>query len=292
MNRQNKDDRWVFAVRATFILVILFVAVFSGCHSGIFETTYPSTTPIATMPSETTTQTSTTQATQQTTATTTAETTQPTETTTAETTTESTADSVSTEETTYPPVTFPTGSSYTPVVEPTDITFDDITDAAMAELIEEKFLTVRDQSRSGEKLTEVKNIAVHYVANPNTSAYNNWSYFEHQTNLSVSAQFIIGLDGEIIQCMPLDEVAWAVGSLDGNYTSISIECCHPDETGVFTEETYESLVKLVSWLCNKFDLDRDAVVRHYDYTGKACPKYFVTHPFEWDDFKATLLIKD
>lgn len=292
MNRRNKDDLWVIAVRATFILVILFVAVFSGCHSGIFETTYPSTTPIATMLTETTTQTSTTQATQQTTASTTAETTQPAETTTAETTTESTIDSISKEETTYPPVTFPTGSSYTPTVEPTDITFDDITDAAMAELIEEKFLTVRDQSRSGEKLTEVKNIAIHYVANPNTSAINNWSYFETQTNLFVSAQFIIGLNGEIIQCMPLDEVAWAVGNLEGNYTSISIECCHPDETGVFTDETYESLVKLVSWLCNKFDLDRDAVVRHYDYTGKACPKYFVANPFEWDDFKATLLIKE
>lgn len=305
MNRQNKDDRWVFAVRATFILVILFVAVFSGCHSGIFETTYPSTTPIATMPSETTTQTSTTQATQQTTETTTAETTQPTETTTAETTTESTADSVSTEETTYPPVTFPTGSSYTPVVEPTDITFDDITDAAMAELIEEKFLTVRDSSRSGEKLWELKNVVVHYVANPGTSALKNWSYFETQTETAVSAHFIIGLEGEIIQCMPLDEVAWAVGVKEGNYTSVSIECCHPDETGKFTDETYESLIKLVSWLCNKFELGRDDVLRHYDYGRqvswgvwhKECPLYFAdaddpASHLRWADFKEALLIKE
>ena len=288
MNRPNKDDLWIHVVRTTFILVILFVAVFSGCRSGIFETTSTATTPLATLPPETTSTTTPPETTEMTTELQTT----PIETTTAETTTESTPDTVDTEETTYPPVTFPTNTTYTPIVEPTDITFEDITDEAMAELIEEKLLTVRDQSRSGEKLTELKNIAVHYVANPNTSAYNNWSYFEHQTNLSVSAQFIIGLDGEIIQCMPLDEVAWAVGSLEGNYTSISIECCHPDETGVFTEETYESLVKLVSWLCNKFDLDRDAVLRHYDYTGKACPKYFVANPFEWEDFKASLLIEE
>ena len=285
MNRPNKDDLWVHIVRTTFIMVILFVAVFSGCRSGIFETTSPATTPIATMPSETTAGTLPPE-------TTTERQNTQTETTTAETTAQSTSDTVDTEETTYPPVTFPTDSTYTPVVTPTGVTFSDITDEAMAELIEEKFLTVRDQSRPGEKLKEVKNIAVHYVANPNTSAHNNWSYFEHQTKLSVSAQFIIGLDGEIIQCMPYDEVAWAVGSLEGNYTSISIECCHPDETGVFTEETYESLVKLVSWLCNKFDLDRDDVVRHYDYTGKACPKYFVANPFEWEEFKEALLIKE
>ncbi len=291
MNRSSKDGLWAYFVRFTFIAVILFVAVFSGCYSGIFEST-GITTPVATIPNETTS--TTTLIT--TSDTTTVPPTQIVETTTAASTTETTTvetttlETTTTEETTYPPVTFPTESDYVGEYPDFNITFDDITDEKMELLIEEKFLTVRPESRSGEKLKELKNIAVHYVGNPNTSAINNWSYFEHQKNY-VSAHFIIGLDGEIIQCMPLDEVAWAVGNLEGNYTSISIECCHPDETGKFTKETYESLIKLVSWLCNKFDLERDDVLRHYDYTGKACPRYFVNDMWAWEDFKDELLIK-
>ena len=302
MNRPAKDDLWVHIVRTTFILVILFVAVFSGCYSGIFETSSPVTTPIATMPAETTTgslpaETTTAETTE---SQTTPETTVP-----PETTTEITSDTVDTEETTYPPVTFPTVSDYQPIETPTDITFDDVSDEAMEELIEEKLLTVRDSSRSGEKLWELKNVVVHYVANPGTSALKNWSYFETQTETAVSAHFIIGLEGEIIQCMPLDEVAWAVGVKEGNYTSISIECCHPDETGKFTDETYESLIKLVSWLCNKFELGRDDVLRHYDYGRqvswgvwhKECPLYFAdaddpASHLRWEDFKEALLIKE
>lgn len=168
----------------------------------------------------------------------------------------------------------------------------------MNALITQKYLSINPESRSGEKLTAVKNIVVHYVGNPGTSAMNNWRYFESAQG--VSAHFIIGLDGEILQCMPLDEVAWAVGTTEGNYTSISIECCHPDETGKFTDATYESLIKLVSWLCNKFGLDQSDVLRHYDYiryTGsglawrKPCPKYFVDNPSEWEKFKNSLILK-
>ncbi len=164
--------------------------------------------------------------------------------------------------------------------DPYKITAKDITDAEMGKLITKKYLTVHSKSRPGYKLWSVKNIVIHYVANPGTTALQNWKYFENKNN--VSAQFIIDLDGSIIQCMPLDEVAWAVGTKNGNYTSISIECCHPDSTGEFTEETYRSLLKLVSWLCAEFDLDRDDVIRHYDYGiqkswgvyHKACPLYY------------------
>ena len=283
MNKSTRDDLWARLMRCIFIMVILFVAVFSGCRSGLFETTNVITTPLATIPTEESTTPSTESDPVSTDTTTSAETT----TTQTSATEQTTKDP---DETTYPPVTFPTESGYINPEIPLGITFDDITDEVMKELIEEKFLTVRPESRSGEKLKEVKNVVVHYVGNPNTSAINNWSYFEHQNNY-VSAQFIIGLDGEIIQCMPLDEVAWAVGNLEGNFTSISIECCHPDESGRFTEETYKSLVKLVSWLCNTYGLDQDDVLRHYDYTGKACPLHFAGNSIEWEEFKENLLIK-
>ena len=65
---------------------------------------------------------------------------------------------------------------------------------------------------------------------------------------------------------------------------VSIECCHPDETGKFTKETYQSMVQLTAWLCKKYNLNEDQVIRHYDVTGKICPKYFVDHPEEWETF--------
>ena len=60
---------------------------------------------------------------------------------------------------------------------------------------EENFLTPNEYSRPGEALEEVKNIFVHYTANPGTSAAQNRSYFEQQKYMhqaSVSAHFIIG----------------------------------------------------------------------------------------------------
>ncbi len=191
-----------------------------------------------------------------------------------------------------------TESTQTSAKQPEKITAEDITDANMAELITKKYLSIHKNSRPGYKLWSVKNIVVHYVANPGTSALQNWKNFENNKP-NTSAHFIIDMDGSVLQCMPLDEVAWAIGTTDGNYTTISIECCHPDSTGKFTDATYESLLKLVSWLCNEFDLTEENVKRHYDYPRttssgfvwhKQCPLYFVNHPKEWEAFKDDLYI--
>ena len=33
------------------------------------------------------------------------------------------------------------------------------------------------------------------------------------------------------------------------------------------------------------DLNENDVIRHYDVTGKACPKYFVDHEDAWKQFR-------
>ena len=60
-----------------------------------------------------------------------------------------------------------------------------------------------------------------------------------------------------------------------NYDSISIECCYQSEDGRFTEETYDSLIRLTGWLLKKYGLSSEDVLRHYDEGGKKCPLYFV-----------------
>lgn len=154
------------------------------------------------------------------------------------------------------------------------------------------YLTLNEYSRPGEALTEVKNIFVHYTANPGTSAKQNRSYFEQLKDTqerSASAHFIIGYEGEIIQCIPFDEIGYAVQTR--NYDSISIECCYLNKDGSFTQKTYDSLIKLVVYLLDKYNLNAEDVLRHYDCGGKKCPLYYVNNPDEWDKLKEDIAKK-
>ncbi|NLA87636.1 MAG: N-acetylmuramoyl-L-alanine amidase [Clostridiales bacterium] len=147
-------------------------------------------------------------------------------------------------------------------------------------------LPVNDYSRPGTALKKINNIVIHYVGNPGTTAAQNRSYYSrladnHET--SASSNFLIGMKGEILTCVPVNEVAYC--SNWRNDDTISIECCHPDETGKFTGDTYDSLVRLTAWLCNALGLDSGDIIRHYDVTGKECPKYYVDHEEAWVSFK-------
>ncbi len=152
--------------------------------------------------------------------------------------------------------------------------------------IDVQLLTINDWSRPGIAVSDIKKIVVHYLGNPETTAQENRDYFESLKNLQdtcMSANYVVGMDGEIIQCVPDGEVAWA--SNRANYYSISIENCHHDESGKFTDATYWSDVHLVAYLSERYDIDRDDIIRHYDVTGKDCPKWYVDHPDDWEQFK-------
>lgn len=154
-----------------------------------------------------------------------------------------------------------------------------------------QLLTVNDYSRPGEPLPEVKNIFIHYTANKGTSATQNRSYFESLSETherSASAHFVVGYEGEIVQCIPTKEIAYAVKKR--NYDSISIECCYLSEDGSFTEETYQSLIRLTAWLIHKYELTPEDVLRHYDEGGKNCPKYYVEHEDAWQKFLKDLTV--
>ena len=148
--------------------------------------------------------------------------------------------------------------------------------------IDQQIIDVDGDSRRGIYLEGIRNIVVHYVGNPGTTAQQNRDYYANPSS-DVSSHFVIGLKGEIIQCIPLHEKSSA--SNHRNKDTISIEVCHPDASGKFTDESYESLVKLTAWLCEACGLDNNDVIRHYDITQKQCPLYFVTHEDAWEQFK-------
>lgn len=154
--------------------------------------------------------------------------------------------------------------------------------------IEDRLLSINEYIRTGEKQNKIEKIVVHWVGNAGSSAIGNRNYFEslaktHKTY--ASSHYIIGLDGEIIRCIPENEVAFHSGSHSMNRKSIGIEDCHPDWEGKFNENTYNSLVELCADICRRYNLGIDAIIRHYDVTGKECPRYYVRNEQEWINFK-------
>ena len=160
----------------------------------------------------------------------------------------------------------------------------------LPDYVTEDYISVNQYSRPKIPLEKVNAIVIHYVGNPGTSAQANRNYFDGLSKQSgegatyASSNFIVGLEGEVIACVPINEIAYA--SNNRNSDTISIETCHPDETGKFNTVTYDSLAELTAWLCYHFGLDSGNVIRHYDVTGKLCPLYFVEHEDAWETFKS------
>jgi N-acetylmuramoyl-L-alanine amidase len=173
--------------------------------------------------------------------------------------------------------------------------------------IQRDLLTVNPFSRPGKKLSGMKAIVIHWVANAGSTAKQNRNYFESLKNQSqsdasaryASAHFIVGILGEIVQCIPSEEMAYHVGAKSytpaalgdlGHYPNnctVGIELCHPLSDGCFTGDTLTAARELCALLCVQFgiinpDLD---IWTHHGITGKYCPKWFVDHPEEFKEFK-------
>ena len=143
------------------------------------------------------------------------------------------------------------------------------------------WLTVNPYSRPGTIRKRTEKIAVHYVGNPGTTALNNRNYFNNLAKTHsryVSSNYIVGLDGEVIECVPPEEIAYCTNQ--ANEYSISIECCHPDATGKFTDATETALAELCVYLLKRYGLTADDIIRHHDVTGKQCPLYWAPTKYQ------------
>jgi N-acetylmuramoyl-L-alanine amidase len=179
--------------------------------------------------------------------------------------------------------------------------------------IEEKFLTKNQFSRPGMLLKGVHGIVVHWVGNPKSTAVNNRNYFEclksqaYETEKEqkkarfASAHFVVGMEGEAIQCIPENEMAYHVGAKEykpsaiqnlGTYpnnSTLGIELCHPDWSGRFNTETLDATCRLITDLLERHKLSKKDVYRHFDITGKDCPLYFVEHGDAWHEFVKSII---
>lgn len=183
----------------------------------------------------------------------------------------------------------------------------------------EQYLTPNKYSRPQMKLRCIKGIVIHWVANPMSSAKGNRDFFESRkagTKGSGSAHEVIDLDGDVVLCIPKNEVAYQVGSSQpykaGSkqiYTPLAwdqlntnlprkvkpypnnccygIEATHIDWNGKMTDATLNTLVERTADLCIEFKLDPlHDVYTHQEIVGwKDCHRWFVNNPNEWQAFK-------
>lgn len=95
-----------------------------------------------------------------------------------------------------------------------------------------------------------------------------------------SAHFIVK-EEDVLQCWPTEKMAWHAGCAAGNKSSIGIEVVPCNTQGRFSERTIKTLKELLDTLPSL------PLVRHYDWTGKDCPKFYLGVS-EWKELLAKL----
>lgn len=156
----------------------------------------------------------------------------------------------------------------------------------------------------GTRTEKVQYIVIHYTGSEGT-AVGNVNYFNNG-NRGASAHYFVDRSGEIREyCDPLMYYAWHCGgSLESshhplhgictNSNSVGIEICTHNNGGrwEFTAAAVNAAITLTKYLMAKFGISADHVCRHYDVTGKACPRVpgwgAVGGDAEWKKFLAAI----
>lgn len=175
----------------------------------------------------------------------------------------------------------------------------------------DNLISISKYTRPGIKLKKVKALVIHWTGRSDVD-YKHWyNYYEERTKGKLgygSAHLFVEKDN-VYKFIPLDEVAWHVGSKTytcyaikkfdinrdnklewfevPNHYTIGIEL-RPENnwSGEFSDTIFENSVKLVAMLCKKYNLNPFLdITTHSAITGKDCPLWFVKHPEDFQGFK-------
>lgn len=102
--------------------------------------------------------------------------------------------------------------------------------------------------------------------------------------IHVSAHYVVGRQGEVVQCVRHEDIAHHAGR--ANPRSVGIEHVVPRSEGGLTDEQYGASVRLVSWLGDqlRIPLDSQHIKGHaqadHRTTHRTCPD----RAFDWTEF--------
>ena len=130
--------------------------------------------------------------------------------------------------------------------------------------------------RPGQK-RKIKYIVVHNTANPNSTAENEREYLNNPNNLESTSWHIVVDSSEMIEAVPVNEIAFHAGTAEGNQYGIGIEIC---ESGDY-ERAEKNAIKLIAYLMKTYDIPLSHVVPHKYFSGKECPRLILPY---WEHF--------
>ncbi|MEK4157584.1 N-acetylmuramoyl-L-alanine amidase [Paenibacillus sp. FSL R10-2779] len=136
-------------------------------------------------------------------------------------------------------------------------------------------------------------ITIHNTGNVASSAANERAWLTNPTNARQASFHIVVDEREAIECLPLTENAWHSGDgsavKSGNRTSIGVEIC---ESGNYAK-TLDNAAALVASMLKERGWGVDRLRRHYDWSGKVCPRlmYDGGKWTGWTAFKALVETK-
>ena len=146
----------------------------------------------------------------------------------------------------------------------------------------------------------VRYIVMHYTANNGDTANNNCDYYHRVGGLQASAHYFVDEHGAMQSVRECD-TAWHCGARAywhpecRNGNSIGIEMCsrkRADGSYYIKPETVANAAALAREIMQRYGIDTDHVLRHYDVTGKRCPMPWVDDPAQWTAFKDMLKQND
>ena len=142
----------------------------------------------------------------------------------------------------------------------------------------------------------VRYIVMHYTANNGDTARNNCDYYHRVGGLQASAHYFCDEHGAM-QSVREGDTAWHCGARAywhpecRNANSIGIEMCsrkRADGSYYILPETVANAAALAREIMQRYGIDTEHVLRHYDVTGKRCPMPWVDDPAQWTAFLAML----
>lgn len=167
---------------------------------------------------------------------------------------------------------------------------------------------LRDAERF--RIRQTRAIVCHWTANTkkgadaqaNRNYFNNGSPGPGGTLRAASAHYCVD-DHSIVQCIPDGEVAYHVGArkyntigyalfgdapaLTPNYFTVGYEMCVNSDGN--WELTRGHSIDLAAHLLVKHELTIQSLYRHFDVTGKDCPKMLLD-PKAWSEYRAEVLM--
>ena len=154
------------------------------------------------------------------------------------------------------------------------------------------FTVKTDLLRSGHWLRPGGNfkktsVTIHSTGNPTSTPEGERKWLDNATNKrSASWHYVVG-EGIVIQAIPDNETAWHCGNSTGNNHSIGIEIVESGNRA----KVLMTAAEFTAELLKKYGWGIDKLKRHYDWTGKNCPRILIDKTYIKDNLNWQWFLK-